>query len=95
MMLRRNIDTKAGLVNGTIGTVVAISAIRITSKFDHATDPYDIERVTIQVPGSVIGLCDSSKVWLMLHSPGSRLSLGYLNKQFPEFPCSDPETFAR
>ena len=44
-MLRRNIDTKVGLVNGVIGTVVAISVTRITIKFDHATDPYDIERV--------------------------------------------------
>ena len=44
-MLRRNIDTKAGLVNGAIGTVVAISATQITIKFDHATDPYKIERV--------------------------------------------------
>ena len=44
-MLRQNIDTKAGLVNGAIGTVVAISATQITIKFDHATDPYKIERV--------------------------------------------------
>ena len=43
-MLRRNIDTKAGLVNGAIGTVDAISATQITIKFDHATDPYKIER---------------------------------------------------
>ena len=45
VMLRRNIGTKAGLVNGAIGTVVAISATQITIKFDHATDPYKIERV--------------------------------------------------
>ena len=38
----RNIDTKADLVNGAIGTVVAISATQITIKFDHATDPYKI-----------------------------------------------------
>ena len=44
-MLRRNFDTKAGLVNGASGTVVAISATQITIKFDHATDPYKIERV--------------------------------------------------
>ena len=41
VMLRRNIDNKAGLVNGAIGTVVAISATQITIKFD----PYKIERV--------------------------------------------------
>ena len=45
VMMRRNIDTKAGLVNGAIGTVVAISATPITIKFDHATDRYKIERV--------------------------------------------------
>ena len=44
-MLRRNIGTKAGLVNGAIGTIVAISATQITIKFDHATDPYKIEQV--------------------------------------------------
>ena len=36
---------KLALVNGAIGTVVAISATQITIKFDHATDPYKIERV--------------------------------------------------
>ena len=44
-MLRRNIDTKHGPVNGAVGTVMAISATPITIKFDHATDPYDIEQV--------------------------------------------------
>ena len=44
-MLRRNIDTKYGLVNGSIGTITAITSQRITVKFDHITEPYPIERV--------------------------------------------------
>ena len=44
-MLRRNIDTKAGLVNGAIGTIQAISARCISVKFDHINDPFDIEKV--------------------------------------------------
>ena len=42
VMLRRNIDTKA---NGAIGTVQAISARCISVKFDHISDPLDIEKV--------------------------------------------------
>ena len=38
VILRQNIDTKAGLVNGATGTVMAISATRILFKFDHATN---------------------------------------------------------
>ena len=45
VMLRRNINTKHGLVNGAIGTVVAISSQRIGVKFDHITEPYSAERV--------------------------------------------------
>lgn len=45
VMLRRNIDTKHGLVNGSIGTITAITSQRITVKFDHITEPYPIERV--------------------------------------------------
>ena len=35
-------DTKKGLVNGAIGTVLSISN---EVKFDHMSDPYDVERV--------------------------------------------------
>ena len=44
-MLRRNVNVKSGLVNGAIGTVVAISPTRIAVKFDHLTDTRDIEQV--------------------------------------------------
>ena len=44
-MLRCNIDTKAGLVNGAIGTIKAISARCISVKLDHISDPFDIEKV--------------------------------------------------
>ena len=38
VMLRRNVNVKSGLVNGAIGTVVAISPTCIAVKFDHLTD---------------------------------------------------------
>ena len=44
-MLRRNINTKKGLVNGTIGTVLNITSLHITVKFDHISEPCPIEMV--------------------------------------------------
>ena len=45
VMLRRNIDTTIGLVNGAIGTVLCISKEQIKVIFDHISAPYDVERV--------------------------------------------------
>ncbi len=45
VMLRRNIDVRAGLVNGAIGTVLEVHEKRICIKFDHLNDACDIEQV--------------------------------------------------
>lgn len=44
-VLRRNINTKQGLVNGAIGTVVKITSQHVTVKFDHIPEPCAIEMV--------------------------------------------------
>ena len=44
-MLRRNIDIKIGLVNGSLGSVQAINSDYITVKFDHLDKAYHVEMV--------------------------------------------------
>ena len=44
-MLRRNIDTKNGLVNGAIGTVQKISVATVTDEFNHIDKTYGVEKV--------------------------------------------------
>ena len=43
VMLRRNLDVKAGLVNGAIGTILEVHSERISIKFDHLDSPCDIK----------------------------------------------------
>ena len=44
-MLRRNIDTTIGLVNGVLCTVVSIKAHHIAVRFDNVPEPYRVEKV--------------------------------------------------
>ena len=44
-MLRRNLDTMCGLVNGAIGMIIHIATSYVKVKFDHATDEYKVEKV--------------------------------------------------
>ena len=42
VMQRRNIDTKIGIVNGTIGTVLSITVNHVTVQFDHISEPLNV-----------------------------------------------------
>ena len=41
VMQHRNINTKCGLVNGALGTVLSIAPNHVTVQFDHVSEPYD------------------------------------------------------
>ena len=45
VMLRRNINTEYGLVNGAIGTVLAITSASVTVKFDNIPEPYEVTKI--------------------------------------------------
>ena len=45
VMLCRNINTKHGLVNGALGTVLSIAPNHVTVQFDHVSEPFDVRMV--------------------------------------------------
>ena len=46
-MLRCNIDTNCGLLNGALGTVLSVKHNKVTVKFDHVSVPYGVKRVMV------------------------------------------------
>ena len=65
VMLRRNLSTEEGLVNGALGTVLDISSRYVTIKFDKITEPYQVSRITSR-------FCSFPSLWHML-SPYTRV----------------------
>ena len=57
VMLRRNICTKSGLVNGSLGTVAKVKSKRLMVKFDHLPEPVEINRVRSKFQVLKIFLC--------------------------------------
>ena len=68
-MLRRNIDVKAGLVNGAIGTLLAVLPSRVTIKFDHLSAPCDIKKVKGKFMVLKTTMCTAHSFPLFWHMP--------------------------
>ena len=45
VMLRRNLSTEEGLVNGSLGTVISLTTSSALVKFDHIKEPYLVNKV--------------------------------------------------
>ena len=66
IMLRRNVDTKQGLVNGAIGTVSSISSQQLMVKFDHIYNPCTTEMVKSKFLLAKSFMCTASNFLLQL-----------------------------